>query len=824
MSRTIRTPRRQTDRCRPRLERLESRLALSASADIAGLSSFAADLAPSVGTPAPEANVPYLAPVASTPAEGASLATPPSSVTVTFNRPIAPYSLNSGVIEIQRNSGDSWVNAFSYSKALVQSLDSTGLKLTLNFPQALTPGTFRIVLSGSSRLAGTDLSTLADPGPDRVLATFSVVQPVSILDTASALNVPVSTPVSVSGSLDLTTNPGAADLYTFTLPVGHHWRVGAEVFAKRIGSPARTTVSLFDATGRVIETANEGRPDAPADPYLFAGLAPGTYYLGVSAHDNVPGGPGGYDPSTGGTATHLGAEAGGAYQLNVVADPADAPVRLLGSSLQYADPTDPHPTGFALAFSGLLDTAPLYGNDTAGVQVVNQDGRKFAVTAVGQSESSAQYDFLFDQDLPAGHYSILVPDQACGGVTDLAGLTPVAQGQPAGVLRTFDVGGASDPDPKNLGPLYLDIHDGVTRRDVVAPGSGATYRFVVTVEDHYQLDTTARGGAISVRATGAGQGGAFLPVRPGVSNSRDLYLEPGVYYLQFVNSGANPVHMSWTLKEKAASWESLLANGVGQGPGLNLRLVSLASTNLTDPPAPGTESPAQTTAPAAAGAPTPGRGSYPTSAPAGLFFTVGGSLAGRPSAPADHVAAVGPVAGSGSTALASSAPGLPPGIVHAKPSPRLSPDAGVVGPDATSGRPEKDLEPVNGALVAEAAPAADAVTDETVIASADWLTDAGNAAARWTGLIPQEAPAADSPETTPAAIALARDDTPAPQAEESVVERAQMDAPLIVGVATVLSFRFHHPFLRWLKRTRSGPDSKRTSGLRTAARGPHARI
>ena len=39
--------------------------------------------------------------------------------------------------------------------------------------------------------------------------------------------------------------------------------------------------------------------------------------------------------------------------------------------------------------------------------------------------------------LPPGHYTVQLPQQ--GGLVDLAGLSPVAPGEPAGVLGDFDV-------------------------------------------------------------------------------------------------------------------------------------------------------------------------------------------------------------------------------------------------------------------------------------------------------------------------------------------------------------------------------------------------
>ena len=62
-----------------------------------------------------------------------------------------------------------------------------------------------------------------------------------------------------------------------------------------------TDLSLFGADGTLLATRNAGTgiPSNPNDPYLFTGLERGTYYVGVSAAENVPYTPGGYDPVLG---------------------------------------------------------------------------------------------------------------------------------------------------------------------------------------------------------------------------------------------------------------------------------------------------------------------------------------------------------------------------------------------------------------------------------------------------------------------------------------------------------------------------------------------
>ena len=59
------------------------------------------------------------------------------------------------------------------------------------------------------------------------------------------------------------------------------------------------------------------------------------------------------------------------------------------------------------------------------------------------------------EPLPPGHYFVELPEQ--GGLTDLAGLSPVAEGQRPGTLAQFDVTPPSPPrDPFDYGALLPD--------------------------------------------------------------------------------------------------------------------------------------------------------------------------------------------------------------------------------------------------------------------------------------------------------------------------------------------------------------------------------
>ena len=168
---------------------------------------------------------------------------------------------------------------------------------------------------------------------------------------------------SIAGSLDLSVQENVK-LYKITLAPGHFWRLGVELDAQRIGSNLSGALTLFDQSGNVLDTrdAGTGLPSDPNDPYIFTGLNPGVYYIGVSGAGNLAGQTGGYNPVTGTTGSLGQVQLGGAYQLQVVADPADSLTQVVGSSLQQADALDPTPTGLTLSFSGPIDPNSLMSN------------------------------------------------------------------------------------------------------------------------------------------------------------------------------------------------------------------------------------------------------------------------------------------------------------------------------------------------------------------------------------------------------------------------------------------------------------------------------
>ena len=217
-----------------------------------------------------------------------------------------------------------------------------------------------------------------------------------------------------------------------------------ELDAQRIGSNLSGALTLFDQRGNVLATRDSGTglPSYPADPYLFAGLNPGIYYIGVSGAGNLglsdagnlAGQTGGYNPWTGTTGSSLQVQPGGAYQLQVVADPADSLTQVTGFSLQQADTLNSTPTGLTLTFSGAIDPNSLMSNSP--VIVYDAHGNACLITL--SSYAGSQVSFVFDQPLPQGQYTVVIPPS--GGLTDLIGRAPVSPGQNPGVLETLHRG------------------------------------------------------------------------------------------------------------------------------------------------------------------------------------------------------------------------------------------------------------------------------------------------------------------------------------------------------------------------------------------------
>ena len=676
--------------------------------------------------------------IAIDPIPNAQLTKAPADVIVTFDRPIDYTSLSNSDIQLDQVGSDGSLTWLSDATEAPGPGDN---QIELTPGEALAPGHYRTVLQGDSPIAGLDGVGL--DGTDQTLGDFWVVAKGVGLDDAVDLATPGSTPTSTPGVLDFQTNPEAVNLYKITLPAGHFWRLGLEVTAQRDGGTLASVLSLFDAQGNLIAADELGRSDDPNDPYLFAGVDPGVYYIGVSGDGNIPGTPLGYDPATAIPGSVDQTQPGGPYTLDMVADPADTPTQLLSLTVDRADPLDPNPTGLSLEFSGAIRLPNQVGGLASylsnAIEVVDQGGHVWPVTAVNYIESEASVSFLFNNPLPPGDYTVRLPEQ--GSLVELAGLSPVAPGQPAGVLGTFSVKPSSTPqDPHDLGALFPDaaLHR-VTVDAQLSPGDSVSYRFVITFPSIYELTTQYSGGSLAIAISRANPD-LTIPVDPGkpdgVDVTNDITLTPGVYQLQLTANGSQPVLAHLVFGIPSIPVESILQSGIGQGPGLSLRLIApvvvLTPVAPTPTPTPIPIAPTPTPTPIPI-APTPTPTPIPIlpaattsqQVPPALGVGHGADLVGRPSPEANQPATV--VLGSQSGAMVFAQDVLIPQGIGSRFGPR--------GGYSSDGSPRLEFDVVSAAP-ADRAMVADSVLHDLAHGGPLQLSESklgrlGSAIARW---------------------------------------------------------------------------------------------
>lgn len=849
MSRTRRDFGSSWRRSQLRVERLERRRVFSASTDLSTLS-----VIPALTNPAP----------------GAVMVQSPTEIDLTFNQPFDPTTVGVDV-DLQQIAPDGSVIADD-GWMLSEPFDLTGAPTTLpvTINGTLGPGEYRIVLAGSmSVLSGLSIggnpgAPLANSGVDTAVSVFTIANPGQTLADATDLGTIGHSPQTVAGALDLQNNPGDYQLYKITLAPGHFWLLGSEVTGQ---GPNDFTpgVALFDSNGNPLSFSALVGSGQGSSPHVFAGLAPGTYYLGVSNQFNGPVIAGGYNPVSGLPGTGLSAVSGGPfkYHLRVLADTADAPTSVLGANLNWADPLSASPTGFSLVFSGPIDISSLLQSGSMGsnpssfpaLQVVDQNGKVYGITLANYIASNSEFDFVFNQPLPAGHYSLIDPAQ--GGLKDLTGRVPVAQGQPGGVLATWDVKPGQGPAiPGNLGVVWAGSAPAPTVQSFfLTPGSGTIYRFVVPAAGFYGISSTCNGGTLKIEILGPdGLVESYSP-KPGSSYKHLQSLEAGVYYLQYIATGSKSAWGTFFITPQPLSPEIVFENGIGQGSALNLTLINpvapsgqgAAPTFSSVFPGPQPLGPSPTAALPPLGIPVATDVEASATSSPGLVLTLGNALVGTPTPGAEHVAAVGPGIQSGYTALAANSPGVIQGITYGRspvnvsnwgrgespleptvePAPDAAADPEAVVDAAPQPRPKDDAAPADGALVEQKGPAVP-TQDERVllsVAGTGWLTRLGTAVRDWFGTTDSAhvEPALErSPEPKIERIVLARDDLARPASEpEAEAEHADLTTPLGLSVISVLALRLQQPVRRWIGRRRSpAPEG---ASARTAGRGPHTR-
>jgi methionine-rich copper-binding protein CopC len=781
--------------------------------------------------------------ITTVPADGAQLTQSPSSLVVTFNQEVDFLWLDGNVQLDRVNSDGSTTPLFDPNFPPVATFDPTGSQATIPLNQSLSPGNYQIVLVGGSGVsinvsgAQYDSSTstfvggLWDPSTDQTLADFTVVPNVPVVPAGVTFNGAIdlgtigSQVQTSSGSLDLAAGQTAA-LYKVTLGPGHFWRLGVELDAQRIGSSLLGALTLFDQQGNVLATRDTGTglPSSPDDPYLFAGLNPGVYYIGVSGAGNLAGQSDGYDPATGTIGTAGQPQAGGAYDLQVVADPADSLTQVTGFSLQRADTLNSTPTGLTLTFSGAIDPNSLMSNSP--VIVYDAHGNAWPITL--SSYAGSQVSFVFDQPLPPGQYSVVVPS---GGLTDLIGRAPVSPGPNPGVLATFTVEPqTSQAVAGNLGVLWPSPQIQVSQFATIPPGYEFVSRVVVPVTGLYTLETTFTQGSVAILRAGPDGVASIDPAS--TSNTYEMPLEAGVYLVSFRSVGAQQAVGQWTFKSAVIDHESIVDNGVGQGAALSLRLVDPISSSLTS----GSPSGATTVLPANLGlvfspsSPQSGSNTVPIAAPVGsgeavaatgvsvipasLVVTVGTGLLGSPALQNEPVAVVGPVVAGGSTALASSFSGLVPGIIYGSPgslderAPEQVDQGLVVGNSSATAE-----ELAEAATSSSASPgvmlASASSADALALTKADRITELASRLGRWLGLKTGEEGATLGGDLAEPDL-LARNEAeagrgPADRSGERETERmteADLGMPTGLVVVAAAAYRLRQLAGRWWRRSR----------------------
>jgi len=616
------------------------------------------------------------------PADGSALTQSPQNLVITFDQPFIAYGASSydfqlypvinGVVQIASPIfGSANVpEPLEIADPPGAPADGTVLEIPLQLENLTLPGgTYQINIVGGSGLEqGLSYPDVApwNSGNDVALAQFSVPYTggVTLSQPTANLGTIGTTVQNVWGVLNSSDATSTVDLYQINLAAGHFWELGLAVSAESIGSPLRSALTLFDAQGNVLATrVGTGLSTDPLDPYLFSGLSPGNYYVGVSGSTNLPYDSGGYNPHTGTQGLAGLNQPGGSFQLSLLAAPHDQSTQLVSFGLDHADPLEPSPTGLTLNFSAPISLNNLFQPDSqqTALEVVDSSGRIWPSTAEQYQVSDASLTLIFAQPLPAGKYTLIVPFQ--GGLTDLAGQPVTAPGESPGVLARWTVTpGIGSAVHNNLGILWTSSTQAIAPTDqgafsqttLIAAGKSVTYRWVVTVPGYYALQTQNSSGSLAIQNSGNSGTTVLDPDSTQGLNTYLMDLGDGVYELRFTNLESRPVLVSWVLKIGLLDWEKIVDNGVGQGSALSLMAFTPAPVDSVTNSALNVQAISQFQGSVAfAGSMGP--------VPLSLLVTVNTSPLGQPSWDAGLVPTAGP-GESGLVTVADRTPGLFPGF------------------------------------------------------------------------------------------------------------------------------------------------------------------
>ncbi len=793
-----------------------------------------------------------LVPSLESPVGGSTLTQSPTTVVINFNEPIDPNSLSSDPTSLESDvqiysldsSGNQTPLIGVSGLTATEALDPNNpTKLDITLSQPLSPGNYEVAISTFSAISA--LNGDQDPNllmGDDDLGSFTIVNlPTIHLGDASLLPTPGPTPLQQPGVVDLSgTNP-AVQLYRFTTGPATSWEFGAQVLTSTVGSTLAPTLALFDSSGNLLDVAQAGPAGDPNDPFLFDGLSPGTYYLGISDHNNVPGTPSGYNLQTGFAGSLSPSSSEGNFTLEYVATANPRPTVVTSLSIDHADPLSSVSTGFTIGFSGALDTSVLPGDPYVALagafRVVNQQGVAQSITLESFNEQTSTLKFAFNSPLAPGIYTIETSPN--GGLVDLNHVAPRALNQPAGVLGKFVVvaQAAVQPTPNansiNLSVLFPGSVSGAgfqTSSNLPTSQVGTeTYRFVIVQPGTYQFWARLTGSAdyslLNV-VTGTTVNGAIS--QNGQMSSFTWNLPAGPYYLTLTSIPSHsPIstpglfgprstfHIDWGLVFNSWEPDAAIALGIDPGAALNLRLISANGSSTSENfvvafgPTASSSNVETTTASSDASNPTSSSNTTIDSVTlpslVGISLTIGGNPIGRPSASNEQVPSVGPSGVGTSVALAAAsgrAIGINQGVGEG---PELGSDTVSVALDsnfdgdlaltvdkadrAKNVKPQADLPTQLNTPGIEASPSEPAAGESLV--QGGWL----DRLTEWFADLAQTSNSAMDVESTPP---LAGQGATPWGIESGKAEHATAGSPFGVGVAVVVALQARRRIAVWL--------------------------
>jgi hypothetical protein len=754
-----------------------------------------------------------------------------------------------------------------------QTTDLTGWQ-----PIPFSPGTYEINVVGGSGLATTLDGFVPAAFSDQQVAQFTVLGSGASFATIPSSNVLGSLGSNIETLSGQTLDPqdpsSSVQLYEFTLDAGHYWRLGAAVSAWNIGSPLAADLTLFDSQGDVIETrtSGSGLGSDPTDPYLFTGLQPGTYYLGISAAGNLPYSvlnPNGYNPNTGDPGSGGQSLSTGdlPFELSVVATPADQPTEVTSFELNSVALAGTGPTGFTVTFSGPINASELFTTDAqqTALEVVDSSGRVWPTTAIHYEVDGSQLTMIFDQPLAPGSYSLVVPNQ--GGLTDLAGLTVDGGSTSTNVLASWSIAPSATVDSRGgvdelgvLWPMAADVtwpspHAGLSGTTQLQAGQSDSYQFGIIVPAIYELGILNQLGQVEATIRDSAGDVVYRSANTSAINDDYFHLSAGVYTLTFTSLNSQAAAFAWNLRPSRVDYESITANGVGQGNALSFWLTtsvaaaspgalgSGSSAGNLGTLAPGGEGGAGSNAGLngvffASGSESASSALIPASPiPSSLLVTLETNVVGLPTSSALNVAAVGPMVEAGLTAVADQSGGLPAGIRYSSTAdseavaatPSEAPEvAGVLAKTTVSetvavkkiGTGPRDPEAVSVSA------------DRRALAQTEWLIKLASGLANQVGLNDSSSVdlmdrfrkpmGAKSPVV--AEVALRGDASVVKQETEGTSGRLEAGVPVGFVVMAAVSYQMRRPLTRWWRARQDVPVAATPEERLPLGQGPHHRI